>query len=1270
MNRWTSVLLAVGGLIAFPLVDSAIKGTLILVLAAAVCLWLRRDSAATRHFVWTIAIGLLVAMPVLSLVLPQWRILPGWMNSEPVTLQQISLPTLPSEAILVEPDAVDEPAQPIAFERLPVDISGDASDAFNFPVPLTESRPSDAVSAIGPVEEAATTLPAWISVTWLIGCALLLVRLSIAAMMLRRSERRCVRLNGERQGVSPPSRIPSDGELPQLDESGPNPRLAPCGSRSEDARETRRADALPLAVSRGESQRLIAALEQSKLALGLKRPVAVLLDPKRSIPIVWGLWKTRLQLPKEALQWNNEQLQSVLLHELAHVRRRDLFVLALTQIACALHWFNPLVWIAAWRLHVERERACDDLVLNTGIRASSYAEHLLNVATRLTTSQWTQACGLAMARSSSLHGRLSAVLSEKQNRRSVTLAMTIMTLSCSLLVGIPMSMLRGADEVVQETPASQLIGETKPEETMADGRRVEANSDRTDPATVDEADDVVTVTWDHIDLHKIFGVETLPKDLANVLPESIRQLDGKQVRLRGYMYPTFEATGLTKFVISRDNAAMMLSHSPLLDQIVNVHLSADTDTNYIEGRPFDVEGIFRVKPAFDGNQKLSGLYLMEDAQIDLSLPGRKRTNRNRADSSPSRSPEVAAPEIGTFEGATIVAKVNGKPITVDDVLGGGRQIIEADSRLGENERDIVLRMAIQKRLQKYVNDELLMQEFERKIPKDKRDSIRESLEPRFIEFLETIKKDRGFKTNDELSAKLASEGNTISSLRDLFMRSQMSDGYLLSLVKESESFTHEELRKHYEENQSDYVIRKESDAANPRVTGITQPFDEVQKRVEQHLRRKLWEEGRAKALEEIRSRSTVEVFVDLKHYQDEEPKANAHPLKHPDAHAVLQDGNPERTSEEQAIVASLLASETERTLISLENSKVDLEAKRSANKEHAEAYSADELKLAELEVAEKEAVLQHAAAQEEEATLQKDAMGPAGDAKSLGEAKAAVRLAETNIASRRLATLELTQQLNQAVNQKTPGTYTSEEMEKLAVEIEKAKARIAELTGGPREKPQAAKAPGSQVEQQGDLRIATHPGLFEVGDRVFLWVARKLHPDPDENGASLVRVSKEGKQITTDIPLPPGEGTWVAGWVRGGQVLWVAQKGKTTRYDFSDAEQVQITDETPSSKGEAVPKELNALMQQAIGENPSKTDASQDALQGHSTKPASPDAPRASLDPTESPSRRTITWEDLAINATTLAEIRDERMALDEVSRSENAQRETHRSSGIHVSDV
>lgn len=78
MNRIASLLLATGGLVVFPLVDSAIKGTVVLLVATCACVALRRDSAANRHFVWGIAICLLAAMPVMSLLLPGWQVLPSW----------------------------------------------------------------------------------------------------------------------------------------------------------------------------------------------------------------------------------------------------------------------------------------------------------------------------------------------------------------------------------------------------------------------------------------------------------------------------------------------------------------------------------------------------------------------------------------------------------------------------------------------------------------------------------------------------------------------------------------------------------------------------------------------------------------------------------------------------------------------------------------------------------------------------------------------------------------------------------------------------------------------------------------------------------------------------------------------------------------------------------------------------------------------------------------------------------------------------------------
>jgi multidrug resistance efflux pump len=111
-----------------------------------------------------------------------------------------------------------------------------------------------------------------------------------------------------------------------------------------------------------------------------------------------------------------------------------------------LHWFNPLVWFAAWRLHVESERACDDLVLTNGVRASDYAKHLLHVATNLSSTRMTQACGLAMACPSRLEGRLLAVLNQRANRRRVTRALAFATLTLGLCVVIPVAMLRAEAE--------------------------------------------------------------------------------------------------------------------------------------------------------------------------------------------------------------------------------------------------------------------------------------------------------------------------------------------------------------------------------------------------------------------------------------------------------------------------------------------------------------------------------------------------------------------------------------------------------------------------------------------------------------------------------------------------------------------------------------------------------------------------------------------------------------------------------------------------------
>ena len=72
-------------------------------------------------------------------------------------------------------------------------------------------------------------------------------------------------------------------------------------------------------------------------------------------PAVLGLFSPVILLPRDMDAWSDERRRVVLLHELAHVARRDCLANAIAQVACALHWFNPLAWIALRRLRIEQE---------------------------------------------------------------------------------------------------------------------------------------------------------------------------------------------------------------------------------------------------------------------------------------------------------------------------------------------------------------------------------------------------------------------------------------------------------------------------------------------------------------------------------------------------------------------------------------------------------------------------------------------------------------------------------------------------------------------------------------------------------------------------------------------------------------------------------------------------------------------------------------------------------------------------------------------------
>jgi HEAT repeat protein/beta-lactamase regulating signal transducer with metallopeptidase domain len=173
--------------------------------------------------------------------------------------------------------------------------------------------------------------------------------------------------------------------------------------------------------------------------VGVTSNITFLRSERAAMPMACGVLRPAVMMPKEADEWPAERLRIVLLHELAHVKRHDCLTHLVAQMACALHWFNPLAWIAARNVRTERERACDDLVLAAGTRGPDYADQLLEIARVMRSGHYPAVLAgatLAMAHRSQLEGRLMAILDPRVPHAALTKlrAAAATTVCCAAVV--------------------------------------------------------------------------------------------------------------------------------------------------------------------------------------------------------------------------------------------------------------------------------------------------------------------------------------------------------------------------------------------------------------------------------------------------------------------------------------------------------------------------------------------------------------------------------------------------------------------------------------------------------------------------------------------------------------------------------------------------------------------------------------------------------------------------------------------------------------------
>ena len=365
--------------------DVLARSSAVLVIAALTNAALRGRSAALRHAVWACGLAGALAVAPLSWILPTWHVplLPA-VSAAPESTAAVAA----AAGVVLEPASTAPELASRAASRVPVDACTegplpDRRDGFRHasaraccrrPVDATDDggKPdgnpgappaaTPATTRAGqPARRAALGRPGSFGI-WALGTLLLLGRLGIANLVTFRALR------------------------------------------------TRATTSAPWVATARRLARLS----------GVPRTQFVRAE-SITMPMAAGYLRPTVALPAEADAWPDERVTSVLLHELAHIRRRDCLTQLAASTTCALYWMNPLAWYAARALRRERERACDDAVLAAGTAGPTYAEHLLDVARaarHVTTPTWSG--GVAMAHRSELEGRLMAILDDARNRQSVS----------------------------------------------------------------------------------------------------------------------------------------------------------------------------------------------------------------------------------------------------------------------------------------------------------------------------------------------------------------------------------------------------------------------------------------------------------------------------------------------------------------------------------------------------------------------------------------------------------------------------------------------------------------------------------------------------------------------------------------------------------------------------------------------------------------------------------------------------------------------------------
>jgi bla regulator protein blaR1 len=170
--------------------------------------------------------------------------------------------------------------------------------------------------------------------------------------------------------------------------------------------------------------------------LKITKKVKFYLSERVNVPLVIGFFKPVVLFPISlATQLDTKQVEAILIHELSHIRRNDYLINLVKTLIETILFFNPFVWLTTKLIHIEREHACDDLVVKATGTPLTYAHALLKL--ELLKDKSSPALSLAATgKNQHLYHRIKRITEMKTNYINVKQQFFILTLAVATIASL------------------------------------------------------------------------------------------------------------------------------------------------------------------------------------------------------------------------------------------------------------------------------------------------------------------------------------------------------------------------------------------------------------------------------------------------------------------------------------------------------------------------------------------------------------------------------------------------------------------------------------------------------------------------------------------------------------------------------------------------------------------------------------------------------------------------------------------------------------------